>query len=117
MLSSPLQFGGSVIVVASRGGDDKHPAWYLNFVEHPELEIVLGGKPRETCTTRVATPAERERLWLWLWPIITAMYSEYAGYQKNTEREIPLVFLEVGAGEALDEYTSSGATRGRPMRA
>ena len=75
MLSSPLQFGDSVIVVASRGGDDKHPTWYLNLVEHPEVEFVLGGKPRETRTTRVATPAERVRLW----PIITAEYSKCAG--------------------------------------
>jgi len=88
-----------VIVVASRGGDDKHPAWYLNFVEHPEGEVVLGGEPRETPTTCVATPAERDRPW----PIITAEYSKCAGQQKKTEREIPLVFLEVGAGEALDE--------------
>jgi len=62
MLSLPLQFGESVIVVASRGGDDKHPAWYLNLVEHPEVEVVLGGRPRETRIARVAIPAERERL-------------------------------------------------------
>jgi len=94
MLSSRLQFGESVIVVASRGGDDKHPAWYLNLVEHPEVEVVLSGKPRETRTARVATPAERDRLW----PMITAKYSNCAGYQKKTEREILVVFVEVVAG-------------------
>ena len=57
VLSSPLQSGESVIVVASCGGDGKHPAWYLNLVEHPEVEVVLGGKLRETRTARVATPA------------------------------------------------------------
>ena len=62
MLSSPLQFGERVIVVASRGGDDKHPAWYLNLVEHPEVEVVVGGRPRETRTARVAIPAERDLL-------------------------------------------------------
>jgi deazaflavin-dependent oxidoreductase (nitroreductase family) len=90
MLSSPLQLGESVIVVASRGGDDKHPAWYLNLVDNPEVEVVIKGKPKERRHARVATADERERLW----PIITAKFTNYAGYQKKTEREIPLVFLD-----------------------
>lgn len=90
MLSSPLQLGDSVIVVASRGGDDKHPAWYLNLVDNPEVEVVIKGKPKERRHARVATADERERLW----PIITAKFANYAGYQKKTEREIPLVFLD-----------------------
>ena len=90
MLSSPLQIGESVIVVASRGGDDKHPAWYLNLVNNPRVEVVIRGKTREVRNARVATSSERERLW----PIIATKHSNYAGYQKKTEREIPLVFLE-----------------------
>ncbi|MBC7591253.1 MAG: nitroreductase family deazaflavin-dependent oxidoreductase, partial [Salinibacterium sp.] len=90
MLSSPLQIGDSMIVVASRGGDDKHPAWFLNLIEHPEVEVVIGGKSPESRLARMASVEERKRLW----PIITARFNNYAGYQKKTDREIPLVFLE-----------------------
>ena len=90
MLSSPLQIGDSMIVVASRGGDDKHPAWFLNLVEHPRVEVVIGGRSPESRLARMASVEERERLW----PIITAKFATYAGYQKKTDREIPLVFLE-----------------------
>ena len=69
------------------------------MVGHPQVEVVLGGKSRETRTARVASPAERERLW----PMITAKCSNYAGSRKKTEREILVVLLEVGGGEALYE--------------
>ena len=48
MLSSPLQPHGSYVVVASRGGDDRHPAWYLNLVENPEVQVVFQGGARHT---------------------------------------------------------------------
>jgi len=64
------------------------------LVEDPEVEVVVGGETRETRTARVATPAERDRLW----QIITAKYSNHAGCQKKTEREILVVFLEVVGG-------------------
>ena len=90
MLSSPLQRDGSWIVVASRGGDDMHPAWYLNLVSDPNVEVVIGGAPSEKRIARVATPAERAELW----PTITKQFANYAGYQEKTDREIPLVFLD-----------------------
>lgn len=90
MLSSPLQRDGSWIVVASRGGDDVHPAWYLNLVSDPNVEVVIGGAPSEKRIARVATPAERAELW----PTITKQFTNYAGYQEKTDREIPLVFLD-----------------------
>ena len=58
---------------------------------------MLGGKARATRTARVATPAERERLW----PIVTAKYRSSAGDQKKTEQEILPVFLEVGGGSEV----------------
>jgi deazaflavin-dependent oxidoreductase (nitroreductase family) len=90
MLSSPLQEGGTIVVVASRGGDDRHPAWYLNLVANPEVDVTFKGDPPQHMRARVASAAERSRLW----PLITRDHPNYAGYQKKTEREIPVVLLQ-----------------------
>ena len=90
MLTSPLQEGSVLVVVASRGGDDKAPAWFLNIQQNPDVDVVLQGKPQRRMHARVASPAERERLW----PLVTADHKNYAGYQTKTTREIPLVLLE-----------------------
>lgn len=90
MLTSPLQVGGSYLVVASRGGDDTHPAWYLNLRADPRVDVVIGGAPPRPMLARVATPEERAKLW----PVVTRRYRNYAGYQERTEREIPLVFID-----------------------
>lgn len=90
MLTSPVQEGSTLVIVASRGGDDVHPAWYHNLVADPQVEVALGGKAKQPMRARVATPDERARLW----PQITAKYRNYAQYQTKTEREIPLVLLE-----------------------
>lgn len=90
MLTSPLQEGSTVAVVASRGGDDKPPAWYLNIVENPDVEVVYQGGPKQRMKARVADAEERQRLW----PRITTDHKNYGGYQKRTEREIPVVLLE-----------------------
>ena len=47
MLTSPLQEGDSFVVVASRGGDDQHPAWFLNLRDNPDVEVAVKGGPRE----------------------------------------------------------------------
>jgi deazaflavin-dependent oxidoreductase (nitroreductase family) len=90
MLTSPLQEGASYVVVASRGGDDQNPAWFLNQRNDPHVEVVFAGGPRTPMLARVATPEERARMW----PVITKRYAQYAGYQAKTKREIPLVLLE-----------------------
>ncbi len=90
MLTSPLQEGSTVVIVASRGGDDQNPAWFLNLRDDPNVEVSLKGAPKQPMTARVATPAERARMW----PKIVADHKNYGGYQKRTEREIPLVLLE-----------------------
>jgi deazaflavin-dependent oxidoreductase (nitroreductase family) len=90
MLTSPLQEGDTYVIVASRGGDDHHPAWFLNLRENPNVEVRIGGGPRQSMTARVADADERGRLW----PLVTRDHSNYAGYQKKTSREIPLVLLE-----------------------
>ena len=89
MLTSPLQLDSTLVIVASRGGDDHHPAWFLNLQANPEVQVVWKGKPKAAMTARVATADERARMW----PIITEKFTNYAGYQTKTEREIPLVIL------------------------
>lgn len=90
MLTSPVQEGPALVVVASRGGDDEPPQWLLNVQDNPDVEVSLRGGPRQRMRGRVATLAERERLW----PMVIADHANYAGYQRRTTREIALVILE-----------------------
>jgi deazaflavin-dependent oxidoreductase (nitroreductase family) len=90
MLTSPLQEDTTIVVVASRGGDDSNPAWFLNLRDNPDVEVSLRGGPKEHMRARIASPEERARLW----PRVTADHKNYAGYQTKTSREIPLVLLE-----------------------
>ncbi|MEC3979311.1 nitroreductase/quinone reductase family protein [Amycolatopsis sp. H20-H5] len=90
MLTSPIQEGTTLVLVASRGGDDKHPAWFLNLRDNPSVEVAYQGKAARPMVARVATAEERARLW----PLVVADHKNYAGYQTKTEREIPLVLLE-----------------------
>ena len=88
MLTSPIQAGDEIVLVASRGGDPHHPAWYHNLKANPDVEITIGGK-RRPMRARVATSEEKAELW----PKVTAKYKGYAGYQTKTTRDIPLVIL------------------------
>ncbi|WP_328610328.1 nitroreductase family deazaflavin-dependent oxidoreductase [Amycolatopsis sp. NBC_00345] len=90
MLTSPLQEGTTLIVVASRGGDDIHPAWFLNLRDNPQVDVSYRGEPTRPMHARVATEEERRRLW----PLVVADHKNYAEYQTKTTREIPLVLLE-----------------------
>jgi deazaflavin-dependent oxidoreductase (nitroreductase family) len=90
MLTSPLQEDETVVIVASRGGDDKHPAWFFNLRDNPDVQVKLKGGPTQPMRARVATPEERARMW----PLVAAGHKNYADYQTKTEREIPLVLLE-----------------------
>ncbi len=89
MLTSPLQEGSTIVIVASRGGDDQHPAWYLNLRDHPQVEVAFKGGPKLPMVASIASADERARMW----PVVTSTYKNYAGYQAKTEREIPLVLL------------------------
>jgi deazaflavin-dependent oxidoreductase (nitroreductase family) len=88
MLTSPLMEADDVILIASFGGDDRHPAWYLNLVADPDVDVEIDGSKRPM-RARVADGAERTRLW----DAVTAAHANYAGYQRRTEREIPVVVL------------------------
>ncbi|HWR85431.1 MAG TPA: nitroreductase/quinone reductase family protein [Rhodoglobus sp.] len=90
LLTVALVLDDTYVVVASRGGDDRHPAWYLNLVEHPEVEVSIKGRPRERRRARVASAGERAELW----PRVERSYRGYRAYQRRTSRQIPLVLLE-----------------------
>jgi deazaflavin-dependent oxidoreductase (nitroreductase family) len=89
MLTSPLQVGDTIVLVASFGGDDREPSWCRNLRKDPVVQVVMRGK-RETRHARVATAEERAELW----PKITIAHANYAGYQTKTTREIPVVLVE-----------------------
>jgi deazaflavin-dependent oxidoreductase (nitroreductase family) len=89
MLSVPIIDGDRLVLVASFGGDDRHPAWYLNLRSNPEVRVTIAGLSR-TMIARIATEAERAELW----PQIISVFEGYARYQKRTERPIPVVILE-----------------------
>jgi len=89
MLSVPIVDGDRLVLVASFGGDDRHPAWYLNLQANPEVRATIAGSTR-TMIARIATKEERAELW----PRITSVFEGYARYQGRTERPIPVVILE-----------------------
>ena len=90
MLTSPLQEGSTLVVVASRGGDDNAPLWYLNLCANPAVDVSFQGAPVKRMRARVASAEERARLW----PLVIADHRNYADYQTRTQREIPLVLLD-----------------------
>jgi deazaflavin-dependent oxidoreductase (nitroreductase family) len=90
--TSPLAYvedGQDLVLVASKGGHPKHPAWYHNLRAHPDTTIQVGSK-RRAVRARVANDEEHKRLW----PKAVETYSGYQGYQERTDRKIPLVILE-----------------------
>ena len=89
MLTSPLVEGDNLVLVASYGGDDRDPAWFGNLVANPHVEVVIGGASRQM-RARVAAGDERTRLW----ETLTLQHPNYAGYQRKTLRQIPVVVLE-----------------------
>jgi deazaflavin-dependent oxidoreductase (nitroreductase family) len=91
--TSPLLYladGDDLVIVASKGGYPKNPAWYHNLVAHPDTAAQVGRERRDV-HARMATAAERERLW----PRLVDLYPPYADYQARSKgREIPIVVLE-----------------------
>ncbi len=90
--STPLIYGKhgeDHVVVASKGGAEEHPAWYMNLSEQPEVTVQVRGD-RFKARARTATAEEKPELWRMMierWPA-------YEEYQRKTGREIPVVVLE-----------------------
>ena len=91
--TSPLLYitdGDDLVIVASKGGYPKHPAWLHNLRAHPETTVQVGAEKRAV-RAREATPEEHARLW----PKAVASYKGYSDYQARSKgRKIPLVILE-----------------------
>jgi deazaflavin-dependent oxidoreductase (nitroreductase family) len=83
------QHGDDYLVVASKGGSDAPPAWFLNLEENPDVEIQVKDK-RMKARARTASPEEKPELW----KTMTNEWPDYDSYQASTEREIPVVVLE-----------------------
>jgi deazaflavin-dependent oxidoreductase (nitroreductase family) len=93
MLTAPVIEHERVVLVASKGGDDRQPDWYRNLVANPDVELTIEGTTRPM-RARTASPEEKAELW----PRIVAAYKGYGGYQKRTDRDIPVVICEPAAG-------------------
>jgi F420H(2)-dependent quinone reductase len=90
--TSPLAYirdGENLVLVASKGGYPKNPAWFHNLRANPDTTVQVGSRCIEV-RARVANATERKRLW----PKVVKAYSGYESYQRHTKREIPLVILE-----------------------
>ncbi|MFV2102874.1 nitroreductase family deazaflavin-dependent oxidoreductase [Micromonospora sp. LOL_024] len=81
--------GDGYVVVASQGGDPRHPAWYLNLLAEPEVQVQVGAE-RFTARARTASAEEKARLW----PVMADIWPAYDDYQAKTGRDIPVVLLE-----------------------
>jgi deazaflavin-dependent oxidoreductase (nitroreductase family) len=88
----PLIYGKSgddYLIVASKGGADAPPAWYLNIEADPDVEVQVWDD-RFPAKARVATAEEKAEMW----KTMTAEWPAYDEYQTKTERPIPVVVLE-----------------------
>jgi deazaflavin-dependent oxidoreductase (nitroreductase family) len=86
--------GDNYLLVASDGGAKKHPAWYLNLVADPAVEIQVGAD-KFKLRARTASPQEKP----YLWRVMTEIFPIYDRYQAKAGREIPLIILEKGKNE------------------
>jgi deazaflavin-dependent oxidoreductase (nitroreductase family) len=83
-----MRDGENVVIVASYGGSNKHPAWYFNLKANPRLRL-WARKARGWYNAHMADTAERERLW----PQLVEFYPGYGKYQTYTDREIQVFVL------------------------
>jgi deazaflavin-dependent oxidoreductase (nitroreductase family) len=78
-----------LVLIASNGGSDQHPAWFLNLLHQPLVSVETRDR-RIKARARLSGPGERDELW----PQIDAAYSGYRNYREKTTREIPVIILD-----------------------
>jgi deazaflavin-dependent oxidoreductase (nitroreductase family) len=83
-----LQDETGLIVVASFGGNDVHPAWYLNLEKCPDAEVIVKGKHRRVVAHKLSS--EEKKI---IWSRLVQLYPQFETYQQRTRREIPLMRL------------------------
>jgi F420H(2)-dependent quinone reductase len=89
--TTPLVYladGENMVIIASNGGSDQHPEWWLNLRANPNAEVQVGPDVKSVVAEK-AEGAERERLWR----AVNELYHGYDEYQRSTKREIPVVVL------------------------
>lgn len=89
LLTAPILDERRVVLVASKGGHPDHPDWYKNLSANPEVELTIDGRTR-AMRARTASPEEKAELW----SEIVRRYKGYDGYQRRTDRDIPVVICE-----------------------
>ena len=93
MLTSPIKSNGDICLVASKGGDDRHPEWYLNLLRDPRVKVEVPSGTKSMIAT-IAEGNERELLW----NQIVSDFPNYGSYQEKTSREIPVIILKENSG-------------------
>lgn len=90
------RFKGKIAIVASRGGTEENPAWYMNLLANPNCRIQVG-KNGSTAVARTVSAEERPE---W-WAHVTSKQAAQIEYQSRTNRQIPVVVLELPEGVVL----------------
>ncbi|MEU0932080.1 MULTISPECIES: nitroreductase family deazaflavin-dependent oxidoreductase [unclassified Embleya] len=80
--------GEDHLIVASLGGSDHHPLWYLNLTADPRVWLRVGTE-RFAAIAETLSPEEKARVW----PHLVEVFPPYEGYQRKTERDIPVIRL------------------------
>ncbi|WJV44884.1 nitroreductase family deazaflavin-dependent oxidoreductase [Streptomyces flavofungini] len=80
--------GDDYLIVASNGGADRHPLWYLNLRDEPDVRLRVGTE-RFAARAETLSAEERERVW----PHLVDVFPRYADYRRKTSRDIPVVRL------------------------
>lgn len=89
LLSAVAEQDGAFAVIGSRGGSDRHPAWFLNMVDNPAV-TVRNRTGTQQMTARLTEGDERAALW----SHIASQGDHYVDFQRKTDREFPIVMLE-----------------------
>jgi deazaflavin-dependent oxidoreductase (nitroreductase family) len=98
--------GGEVVIVASKGGADQHPAWYLNILDSEFVEFQIGTQAFRA-TWRVPEGTEHDKVWNFM----VDVFPSYAGYQASTDRQIPLVMMKPIEGVPVFKESDATGTR------